>query len=96
MSFSLFSLVTGGDGDHQFLLKIQAFDIKFVYVAVRNKKVTNFLLVAVHNDAHRWSIPDDYRRNTTIAKIFFHGDIIDCPQFATRGNIFIFTTLAKP
>jgi hypothetical protein len=40
--------IAGGDGINQFLLKSEHFDVQFVYVAVQNKKVTNFLLVGCH------------------------------------------------
>ena len=43
-----------------FFYKSEHFDIWFVFVAVQNKKVTNFLLVAVHNKAHRQSIHELY------------------------------------
>ena len=36
-----------------FFWKSKHFDVQFDFVAVQNKKVTNFLLVAVHNEAHR-------------------------------------------
>ena len=39
-----------------FFFKSEHFDVKFVFVAVQNKKVANFLLAAVHNEAHRRSV----------------------------------------
>ena len=39
-----------------FFWKFEHFNIQFVFVAVQNKKVTNFLLMAVHNEAHQQSV----------------------------------------
>ena len=36
--------------------KSEHFDIEFVFVAVQNKKVTNFLLLAVPNEANQRSV----------------------------------------
>ena len=41
-----------------FFRKSEHFDVLIVFKVVQNKRVTNFLLVAVHNEAHRRSVRD--------------------------------------